>query len=70
MDIRQSFETCRQRCPHVRLALEARAPGLVAARHLQHAVVGEKRHDAVEIMRVEGVANLFQRRADIHRRTS
>jgi hypothetical protein len=29
-------------------------------RHLQNAVVGEKFHDAVEVVRVEGVADVLE----------
>src|SRR5690606_36196399 len=50
-----------------RLALESGAPGVRSSRHLQHAVVGEEAEDVVEVMGIEGLAEGFQRRADVHR---
>src|SRR5690606_16156850 len=66
VDVGQAFEARRQRGFHLLLAFTACAPWLVATRHLQNAVVSEKRHDAIEVMRVEGFAQLHQRCSNIH----
>src|SRR5262249_48619686 len=47
MHVRQAFESTGQGSPDIFLALEARSPGLVSSRHLQHAVMCEEAHDPV-----------------------
>jgi hypothetical protein len=66
MNVRQAGEACRERFAYVLLALVARAPRLAPARHLQHAIVGKERHDAIKVVRVEGLAECDQCRSNIH----
>lgn len=60
MHVGEALEAPGQGPAHVLPALEPRAPGLAAPGHLQHAVLGEEAHDAVEVVRVEGVAQPLQ----------
>jgi hypothetical protein len=55
VDIRQACKAGRQRFPYVAFALETRAPGLVSPWHLQDTIVRKERHDAIKIVRVEGL---------------
>ena len=61
MYVGQTGETCRQAVANCRLADVAAAPGLGAARHLEHHVVGQEGHDAVEVVGVERVDQCLQR---------
>ncbi len=70
VDIRQAFETPRQRFPHVPFALEGEPPGMASPRHFQDAVFGEERHHAIKIVRVERLAQLRQCRSNVRRPSS
>src|SRR5690606_17118330 len=67
VDVGQALEAPGEAGPRRGLAHVARAPGVGPARHFEDAVLGEVRHDSVEIVRVEGVAELDQLCADVHR---
>jgi hypothetical protein len=56
VNIGQAFEACCQRFSYVPFALETRTPRLASPRHLQDAIVRKERHDAIKIVRVEGLA--------------
>src|SRR5688572_5787864 len=67
VDIRQTFKACCQCFTYIPFALETRTPRLAPPRHLQDTIVGKQRHDAIEIVRVEGVTQLLQCRSNLHR---
>jgi hypothetical protein len=56
VNVGQTLETSRESFSHSGLALETRAPGLIASWHFEDAIVGEERHDTIEVVRVEGCA--------------
>jgi hypothetical protein len=60
MDIWQSGETGCQRVADLRLSDKSRAPMTVASGHLHRTIFSEMRHDAIEIMIVEGVQNALK----------
>jgi hypothetical protein len=57
--IREAFETLRQSGAYRRRANEAGTPRLGAPWRFQHAVIDEERHDAIEVVCVEGVQQFF-----------
>src|SRR5215510_11991131 len=50
VDVRETFEACRQAFPHRCLAIEAFAPRIRSARHVQRAIVGEELHDGIQVV--------------------
>src|SRR5260221_8384085 len=59
--IRDAGEPRAQRLRHGGCTNRPTAPRIGAARHLQHAILAEKAHDAVEIVVIEGVENGLKR---------
>ena len=60
MDVREPREARRQGVPDGRSPGEPCAPRVWSPRHVERAVVGEERHDRVEIVGVEGVEDRLQ----------
>jgi hypothetical protein len=56
----QALETLPQTRPYRLAAHEPGSPGLAAPWHVQHAVVREERHDAVEIVGIERLEQIFK----------
>jgi hypothetical protein len=69
MDIGEPLEASGQGRAHILLPLTSRTPGVASPGHLQHAVIGEEAHDAIEIVRVEGVTKPLQILADVRHRS-
>src|SRR5437660_5854602 len=67
VDIGQTLKACCQAFAHVLFALETSTPRMAPPWHLENTIVGEERHDAIEIVRVEGLAELPQCRSNVHR---
>ena len=60
MDVRQHFKTRPQALAHRGLPDVSSSPRVWTPRHVETAVLGEVRHDPVEIMRVERFGQLLQ----------
>ena len=61
MDVGNPGEAGLEALPDLRFALEPAAPGIRAARHLEHAVLGEELHDRVNVVSIEGGEDAFER---------
>src|SRR3546814_11111376 len=70
MDIGEPLEAPGQGRAHLLLSPAARTPGLASPGHLQHAVIGDQAHDAIEIVRVEGVTKPLEILTDVRHRRS
>jgi hypothetical protein len=68
MDIGEPFKSPGQSPTYVLLAFTSQTPGLASSGHFQHAVISEKAHDAVEVVRVKGVTNPPEVLTDIRHR--
>ena len=62
VDVGDAGEPRGETLAHLLTSLEPPTPRLGPARQLENAVVGEEAHDRVEVVRVEGVEHLLERR--------